>query len=91
MYTVIAYYLSKIALDVPIYILMPTIFMSICYWMANLNNGIDRFLIAVLIVVLVTQTSVSFGTFLSACAPSTQIAIALSGPALVINKEILSL
>jgi ATP-binding cassette, subfamily G (WHITE), eye pigment precursor transporter len=83
MYRVISYYLSRIFLDIPIYIIMPTIFMSICYWMANLNNELDRFFTCVLIVILVAQTSVSFGTFLSACAPSTNVAIAISGPVLV--------
>ena len=57
--------------------------MSICYWMANLNNELDRFFTCVLIVILVAQTAVSFGTFLSACAPTTNIAIAISGPVLV--------
>jgi hypothetical protein len=47
--------------------------MSIAYWMANLNNDINRFVLCVAIIVLVVQCSVGFGTFLSALAPSTNV------------------
>jgi hypothetical protein len=47
--------------------------MSIAYWMANLNNDINRFVICVAIIVLVVQCSVGFGTFLSSLAPSTNV------------------
>jgi hypothetical protein len=51
--------------------------------MANLNNDLDRYFICAGILILVAHTAVSFGTFLSACAPNTNVAIALSGPVLV--------
>ncbi len=63
--------------------MIPFVFITICYWMANLNNGIDRYFICSGIIILVAQTAVSFGEFLSACAPNTNSAIALSGPVLV--------
>ncbi|RNA38851.1 white-like isoform X1, partial [Brachionus plicatilis] len=53
------------------------------YWMANLNNSADRFFICVAIIVLVVQCSLAFGCFLSAVAPSTNVALALAGPILV--------
>jgi hypothetical protein len=57
--------------------------MSILYWMADLNNDIHRFLYCLLIVVLVSHTSASFGIFLSATSPNADTAIALAGPMLV--------
>ena len=57
--------------------------MSIAYWMANLNNNFERYVIAVVIIILVVQCSLAFGTFLSAIAPSVNIALAFAGPVLV--------
>lgn len=83
MYSVISYYLARVVLDLPIFIVLPFIFTTICYWMADLNNDLSRFLICAAMLILVAQTAVSFGTFLSACAPNTNSAIALSGPIIV--------
>ena len=57
--------------------------MSIVYWMTNLNNAADRFIICVIVIILVVQCSHAFGTFLSAVSPSVDIALAISGPILV--------
>ena len=57
--------------------------MCIVYSMANLSNDLNKFLTCVGIIVLVVQTAVSFGAFLSVCAPNTNVAITLSGPILV--------
>jgi hypothetical protein len=47
--------------------------MSIAYWMANLNNEFNRFVVSVVIMVLVVQCSVGFGTLISSLAPSTNV------------------
>nr|QNH67901.1 ATP-binding cassette transporter subfamily G-like protein 2 [Brachionus rotundiformis] len=83
MYKVISYYLAKTLTDLPTFFVLPILFMSIAYWMANLNNSADRFFICVSIIVLVVQCSLAFGCFLSAIAPSTNVALALAGPILV--------
>nr|UOU03353.1 ATP-binding cassette subfamily G-like 2 [Brachionus rubens] len=83
MYRVISYYLAKILTDLPTFFVLPIVFMTIAYWMANLNNDPGRFFICVSIIVLVVQCSLAFGTFLSAVAPSTNIALAIAGPILV--------
>ena len=70
-------------LKLPTFTLIPIVFMSIAYWMANLNNKFDRFVIAVCIIILVVQCSLAFGTFLSALAPSVNVALAIGGPILV--------
>jgi hypothetical protein len=51
--------------------------------MANLNNDAGRFFICCAIVILVSNIAVSFGGFISAVAPSTNVALGLSGPVLV--------
>lgn len=51
--------------------------------MANLNSSIERYLICCAIVILVANSAVSFGRFLSAVSPSINVALGLSGPVLV--------
>jgi hypothetical protein len=46
-------------------LVLPFVFITIVYWMANLNNEIDRFLICAAAIVFVANVSVSFGEFLS--------------------------
>ncbi len=65
------------------FVVIPVIFMSIAYFMAGLNPDPWRFFICVAIIVLVVQCSLAFGTFLSAIAPNTNIALAFAGPVLV--------
>lgn len=83
MYQVISYYLSKVILEVPMFVFMPFIFMTVVFWMSNLSDSITNFLTCTGIIILSAQASVSFGNFLSAVAPNTNVAIALSGPLLV--------
>ncbi len=44
--------------------------MIIAYWMGNLNNNAERFFICVVIIILVVQCSLAFGSFISAIAPN---------------------
>nr|QNH67900.1 ATP-binding cassette transporter subfamily G-like protein 1 [Brachionus rotundiformis] len=83
MYMVLPYYLSKIFVDLPKFILLPFIFITINYWMSNLNNDVGRFFICVGIVILVANAAVAFGSIVSALAPSATAASALSAPLLV--------
>ncbi|RNA30833.1 white isoform X1, partial [Brachionus plicatilis] len=82
MYRVVSYYLSRILIDLPVFIIIPIIFVSIIYWMSDLSREGNRFAICVFMIILVAQCSVSFGTFLSAVAPNTNTALALTGPIL---------
>nr|UOU03360.1 ATP-binding cassette subfamily G-like 10 [Brachionus rubens] len=82
MYRVISYYLSKVLIDLPVFILIPAVFVTIIYWMADLNKEGNRFWICMALIILVAQCSVSFGTFLSSVAPNTNTALAVTGPIL---------
>ena len=55
MYRTDVYYLSKQIAEFPIFIATPILFMVIYYWMVGMNSEIDRFLIACLVCVVVTQ------------------------------------
>ncbi|RNA03564.1 white-like isoform X2, partial [Brachionus plicatilis] len=67
----------------PKFIIFPAIFVSIVYWMAGLNNDGLKFALCVLAIILVANSAVSFGSFISAAAPSVNAALALSAPLLV--------
>ena len=67
----------------PNFFILPIFGMTIVYWMANLNNNINRFIICLVIINLVVQASFAFGTFVSAISPSVNIALAISGPLIV--------
>ncbi len=77
MYMVITYYLAKVFIDVPKFIILPLCLTTIVYWMTNLNYNFDRFAIACVIIVLVANTSVAFGGFLSAISPNYNIALSI--------------
>ena len=51
--------------------------------MANLNNHIGTFFTTLGIVILVSQTAVALGTFVSVAAPSLNGALAIAAPAMV--------
>ena len=61
MYRTDVYFLSKTMAEFPLYILFPTVFVAICYFMIGLNNDIYCFLICVGIVILVANCAASFG------------------------------
>ncbi len=57
-------------------------FISIVYWMANLNNEATRFLICCATVILVANCASSFGSFLAAATPSINVALTVSSACL---------
>nr|QUF59469.1 ATP-binding cassette transporter Abcg-like5 [Brachionus angularis] len=83
MYSVISYYLAKIITDLPKFIVLPFVFITINYWMSNLNNDVGKFFICVGVIILVANTAASFGSLISAAAPSANAALGLSAPILV--------
>ncbi len=83
MYRAINYYLSKFICELPRFVLFPLMFTTIVYWMSDLNNDPIRFMFCCLVLVLVANSAVSFGSFISAAAPSVNAALALSAPILV--------
>lgn len=61
MYRTDVYFLAKQIADLPLFVITPVLFMAIYYYMVNLNNEIDRFLMAILINVMIVQTASAIG------------------------------
>ncbi|CAH0555331.1 unnamed protein product [Brassicogethes aeneus] len=83
MYRTDVYFLSKTLAETPIFVFMPMIFTSICYYMIGLNGEISRFFLACAIVTLVANVSTSFGYLISCAASSVSMALSI-GPPLII-------
>ena len=78
MYRVDVYYICKVLVDVPTFIVLPFIFTTICYWMIGLYPDPIAYLTACGIVILITNAAVSFGYFLSCLAGTENLALALA-------------
>ena len=52
---------SKYEKKLPKFICLPFIFVTILYWMANLNDSAASFFLCCFIIILVANTAVSFG------------------------------
>lgn len=82
MYRTDVYFLTKTMALTPHYLLVPVIFAMIVYFMVGLNLLVERFVIAVCILELITQVAMSFGFMVSCMAPSNQVALIL-GPSMI--------
>jgi ABC-2 type transporter len=60
-YSVLAFYLSKVLADLPFEFLLPTLQGTILYWMANLNPAVDRFFIFLAIIFLINNVVQALG------------------------------
>eukprot|EP00092_Neocalanus_flemingeri_P039888 GFUD01043444.1.p1 GENE.GFUD01043444.1~~GFUD01043444.1.p1 ORF type:complete len:655 (-),score=143.96 GFUD01043444.1:27-1697(-) len=83
MYRTDVYFLTKQLAELPLFLITPVIFVGIMYYMVGLNPLIERFLIALGILELLTQVVVSFGYLISCMASSVEMALAV-GPTILI-------
>jgi ATP-binding cassette, subfamily G (WHITE), eye pigment precursor transporter len=65
MYKVNAYFLAKNLAELLIFIILPSIFVVVDYWLIGLRAGVTHFFVCWIIILLVCKVSVSFGYFLS--------------------------
>ena len=61
MYRTDVYFLTKQLAELPLFLITPILFVGIMYYMVGLNPLIERFVIAIGILELLTQVVVSFG------------------------------
>jgi hypothetical protein len=61
MYRTDIYFICKSTADLPLFIILPFIFISIPYFAIGLNPAADRFFIASGIIILVANVASSFG------------------------------
>lgn len=61
MYRTDVYFLGKTLAELPLFIILPIIFLSVCYYMIGLSHAPEKFFIACAIIVLVANVAISFG------------------------------
>merc|ERR1712241_412164 len=83
MYRSDVYFLTKQIAELPVFVVTPLLFLGILYYMVPFNDEFQRFVIAIGITEVLTQTVVSFGYLISCLANSVQMALAF-GPTLLI-------
>ncbi|CAM9226513.1 unnamed protein product [Chrysoparadoxa australica] len=83
-YSMLAYFLSKLAAELPIELIFPAVFGPIVYKMSGLNNtSKKKLLIFEGFLVLLTQSASALGLMVGCLSPSMEVANLL-GPAIVI-------
>ncbi|KAG1709775.1 Protein white [Nymphon striatum] len=82
MYRSDTYFLSKVFAEIPLYVVRPTIFGTIVYWMSGMNSDPTRFAIFIAVCILVANTSLSAGYIISCACSSVQTALEVT-PSLI--------
>ncbi|XP_054160831.1 protein white-like [Oppia nitens] len=83
MYRVDVYFVSKTIAELPVFILIPTLFVSIYYYMVGFNPRFEHFIIMIIISNLSTQCAVSFGYLISCMTSSASMALSMGPPQLI--------
>lgn len=83
-YSTSAYFLSRVLAEVPLNVIIPTIYGSIIYWAVGLNPDPYRYLTFVAIVLLETHCAVALGYAISSMAPDAKVAQAVGPPLLIV-------
>ncbi|CAJ0942087.1 unnamed protein product, partial [Mesorhabditis belari] len=74
-YKTSAYFLAKNLAEVPQYCVMPTIYISIVYWMSGLEPHITSFLFSILISILIVGVAISISYAVATVFGDTAIAM----------------
>ncbi|XP_050304753.1 protein white [Anthonomus grandis grandis] len=83
MYRTDVYFLGKTIADIPIFIFLPLLFLSICYFLIGLNSEMPRFFVACGIIVLVANAATSFGYLISCISTTVSMALSIGPPLLL--------
>lgn len=67
----------------PKFIIIPILFTTIVYWMADLNNEFEKFAITCGTIIIASFTAASMGLLIATVAPTLNIALALAPSILV--------
>ncbi|KAH9418915.1 ABC-2 type transporter [Dermatophagoides pteronyssinus] len=88
MYTVDAYFVCKNLAEIPIFVCIPIIFVTIYYYTLNLYPSFDSYLYCMLIAVIISACGVSFGYLISCLCRNTDVALSF-GPPLIMPFQLL--
>nr|BBC77943.1 ABC transporter White [Thermobia domestica] len=83
MYRTDVYFLCKTIAEIPIFIVVPILFCSVCYYMIGLNPQAVRFLTALGIVTLVANVATSCGYLISCVSSSVTMALSIGPPVII--------
>ncbi|XP_054160395.1 protein white-like [Oppia nitens] len=82
-YRVSPYFLTKMLAELPIYVIIPLMFVSIFYFMVGLNNNLYRFVTCVCICLLAANIACGFGYLMALITHNITAALMLSAPLLI--------
>ena len=80
MYRTDVYFLTKQMAEMPVFVLLPLILISVSYFLIRLNPDLERFLITIGILELLTQTVISYGYLISCLCSSLPVALSIASP-----------
>jgi len=80
MYRTDVYFLTKQIAELPVFLLLPALLISISYYLIQLNPDFERFLVTVGILELLNQTVISYGYFISCLCSSLPVALSIASP-----------
>lgn len=83
MYRSDVYFLCKMLVDLPVFLLIPFVFVTMVYWLAGLYPSAQAYFVACGICALVANVAVSFGYIASCAFATTQLALAVGMTALM--------
>nr|NP_001403473.1 protein white [Cimex lectularius] len=83
MYRSDVYFLSKTLAEFPIFIALPSLFTTIIYYMIGMNPPIERFLGAMVAMILVGNCSTSFGYLMSCTCANVGVALSVAPPIVI--------
>nr|CAD7598245.1 unnamed protein product [Timema genevievae] len=83
MYRTDVYFLCKTIAEIPVFIVIPVIFISISYYMIGLSPGPERFWMAVFILTLTANVATSFGYFISCVSSNVDMALTIGPPVII--------
>ncbi|CAL4079531.1 unnamed protein product, partial [Meganyctiphanes norvegica] len=83
MYRTDVYFISKMLAELPFYIMYPFVFVAIAYYLVGFTNDVNNFFICAGIVVLVANSSISFGYMISCVARNISVALAIATPFII--------
>ncbi len=78
MYTVGAYYMAKIVIETPILLITPMLFSLIVYFGIGLTITAGQFFIFYAALLLIVQSSASFGYFMSSIFNKEEMAVSFA-------------
>ncbi|XP_011173151.2 protein white [Solenopsis invicta] len=83
MYRTDVYFICKTLAEAPIFLAMPLVFTAVVYPMIGLYPGVKHFFIAVGVVDLVANVSISFGYLISCISNNSTTALSVGPPVLI--------